>query len=59
MEKSAAGSIAFTALARSVWFFVKDRRDPDRRLSLPLKNNLGIHSGGFEYTLETVDKTCG
>jgi hypothetical protein len=51
------GSIAFTALARSVWVFTKDRRNPDRRLFLPLKNNLGRDTGGFEYTLETVDSS--
>jgi predicted transcriptional regulator len=51
------GSIAFTALARSVWIFIIDKRNPDRRLFLPLKNNLGIDSGGFEYTQETVDRS--
>jgi DNA-binding transcriptional ArsR family regulator len=51
------GSIAFTALARSVWIFVKDRRNPDRRLFLPLKNNLGIDTGGFAYHTEPVEKS--
>jgi hypothetical protein len=46
------GSIAFTALARSVWVFAKDKRNPDRRLFLPLKNNLGNDTGGFEYSIE-------
>jgi DNA-binding transcriptional ArsR family regulator len=46
------GSIAFTALARSVWIFAKDRRNPDRRLFLPLKNNLGNDIDGFEYSIE-------
>jgi DNA-binding transcriptional ArsR family regulator len=48
------GSIAFTALARSVWIFIKDKRTPDRRLFLPLKNNLGADKSGFEYALEAI-----
>jgi DNA-binding transcriptional ArsR family regulator len=51
------GSIAFTALARSVWIFIKDKRTHDRRLFLPLKNNLGADTGGFEYALEAVDQS--
>jgi len=37
-----AGSIAFTAAARSVWTLIEDRNDPhhQRRLFLPIKNNL-------------------
>lgn len=43
------GSIAFTALARAAWIFGKDQEDPDRRLFLCLKNNLGKDNSGLEY----------
>jgi hypothetical protein len=49
-----SGSIAFTALARSVWIFLKDKRDDGRRLFLPLKNNLAVDKSGFAYHIESV-----
>ena len=35
------GSLAFVAASRAVWVVAKDRQDPDRRLFLPVKCNLG------------------
>jgi len=49
------GSIAFTAAARSVIGVTKDRDDPNRRLVLPVKNNLGCDSSGMAYRIETAD----
>ena len=46
------GSIAFVAAARAVWVVVKDKNDPERRLLLPLKNNLAASLGGLAYRLE-------
>ncbi|MDL2229535.1 AAA family ATPase [Treponema sp. OttesenSCG-928-L16] len=48
------GSIAFTAFARSVWIFARDMRAPQRRVFLPLKNNLGADTIGFEYSIQTA-----
>ncbi|GHU72449.1 hypothetical protein FACS189450_10260 [Spirochaetia bacterium] len=48
------GSIAFTAKARSVWIFTKDR-EKDRCLFLPQKNNLGPGGGGFQYSIQARD----
>ena len=47
------GSVAFAAAARAVWGVVKDKDDPQRRLFLPLKNNLGTDTGGFAYRVES------
>jgi DNA-binding transcriptional ArsR family regulator len=48
------GSIAFTAKARSVWIFTKDR-EKDRCLFLPQKNNMGPGGGGFQYSIQARD----
>jgi hypothetical protein len=45
------GSLAFAAAARAVWGVVKDKADPDRRLMLPFKNNLGNDKTGLAYSL--------
>lgn len=49
------GSIAFAAVARSVWIFCRDPLDEDRRLFLCLKNNLAKDEHrGIEYTVEEL-----
>jgi Bifunctional DNA primase/polymerase, N-terminal/AAA domain/Primase C terminal 1 (PriCT-1) len=48
----AIGSIAFIAAARAGWIFGRDKEDPERRLMLPLKNNLAADLGGLAYSLE-------
>jgi putative DNA primase/helicase len=45
------GSIAFTAAARVAYGVVKDKTDPQRRLMLPIKNNLGPDSHGLAYRI--------
>jgi hypothetical protein len=49
----ASGSIALTAAARAVWVVARDRNDPSgqRRLMLPVKNNLGDDKSGFAYAI--------
>ena len=49
------GSIAFTAAARAVWAVTKDRDDPDRRLVLPVKNNLAQDRLGMAYKIQTAE----
>ena len=49
------GSIAFGAVARSVVLIAEDHDDPERKLFLPMKNNLARPKKGFAYRLvETV-----
>jgi putative DNA primase/helicase len=51
----ASGSLAFVAAARAAYSVTKDPDDPDRRLILPLKNNLGDDKTGFAYTIIEAD----
>lgn len=46
------GSIAFTAAARATYIVTKENDDPDRRLMLPLKNNLAKDTNGYGYRIE-------
>lgn len=47
------GSVAFGAAARVVWGITKDKDNDQRRLMLPLKNNLGTDNTGFAYAIES------
>lgn len=58
------GSIAFAALCRAVWGVAADKDNPQRRLFMPLKNNLGQDKTGLAYaiesaTLESADAVTG
>lgn len=46
------GSQAFVAAARSTWIVMKDKDDPDRRLMLEAKNNLG-RAKGLAFRIST------
>jgi hypothetical protein len=47
------GSLAFTAGARAAWAICNDPSDLNRRLLLPLKNNLGPTACGLAYAIES------
>jgi hypothetical protein len=47
------GSLAFVAAARAAWLVSKDPKSPERRLLLPLKNNLAPDVGGLAFTIES------
>jgi putative DNA primase/helicase len=55
------GSIAFTAAARVAFIVGKDDKDPmgERRLFLPIKNNLGDDRTGLSYMTEKVRLPSG
>jgi len=61
LNKSAAGpalyrsmgSLAFVAAARAVWSIVRDGNS-ERRLMLPVKNNLGQDRTGLAYRIESA-----
>ena len=50
------GSLGFVAAARSVYAIVKDPGDPDKKLVLPIKNNLGPDTEGFRFQIKTDHK---
>jgi archaellum biogenesis ATPase FlaH len=47
------GSIAFAALCRAVWGVAADKDNHQRRLFMPLKNNLGQDKSGLAYSIES------
>ena len=47
----AMGSLAFVAAARTAWVVAKDQEDADRRLFLPIKNNVGNDRDGLAYRI--------
>lgn len=48
-----SGSLAFVAAARAAYLIVKDADDLNRRLFLPLKNNIGNDNTGLAFTIES------
>jgi len=46
----AMGSLAFVAAARAAYLVAKDPDTPDRRLLLPIKNNIGNDKTGLAYS---------
>jgi putative DNA primase/helicase len=47
----AIGSVAFVAAARTAWLVGVDPESAERRLLVPLKNNLAAARGGLAYTI--------
>lgn len=50
-----SGSLAFVAAARAVFAIVRDPEAPDRRLMLPVKNNLAADTTGLAFTIKVAD----
>jgi putative DNA primase/helicase len=48
------GSIGFAAAARIVFGVMKDPEDAERRLFLPIKNNIGQDKEGFVYKIKPM-----
>jgi hypothetical protein len=49
------GSVAFVAAARAAYIVTKDQGNPERRLVMPVKNNLAKDSTGLAYSVHTAD----
>jgi putative DNA primase/helicase len=45
------GSLAFIAAVRTAYIVTKDKENPERRLFLPIKNNIAKDNNGFAYTI--------
>lgn len=54
-----SGSLAFVAASRAAYAVLKDKNDPDRRLFLPIKNNIGNDKLGFAFRIESVTLPSG
>jgi hypothetical protein len=53
------GSLAFVAAARAAYIVAKDQADPQRRLLLPAKNNLGDDQTGYAFRIEPATLPSG
>lgn len=49
----AISSIAFAAAARAVWAVAPDPEDGERRILVPVKQNLSASAGGLAFRIET------
>lgn len=49
------GSVAFIAAARAAYVVTKDQNNPDRRLVMPVKNNLAKDNTGLAYSVITAE----
>lgn len=48
------GSLAFVAAARAAFIVTSDKENPERRLFLPLKNNLGRDREGLAFSIQSA-----
>lgn len=49
------GSVAFIAAARAAYIVTKDHQNPERRLVMPVKNNLAKDNTGLAYSVITAE----
>lgn len=54
-----SGSLGFIAAARAGFLIAKDPKDNNRRLFLPVKNNIGSDATGFAYHIHPVTLASG
>lgn len=59
--RRALGSMAFMAVSRAGWLVLRDPIRPERRLMLPVKNNLANDADGLAYEIEqsNVEQALG
>lgn len=50
-----SSSLAITAAARTIWLIDEDPCDPNRRLFVPLKNNLAPTNDGLAFTIQPAE----
>jgi putative DNA primase/helicase len=48
------GSLAFVAAARAAFIVAKDNDTPERRMLLPIKNNIGDDHTGFAFSIQSI-----
>jgi putative DNA primase/helicase len=53
------GSLAIVAAARAAYIVSRDELEGDRRLFLPLKNNIGADQAGYSFTVGPVTLPSG
>src|SRR6185369_10349073 len=53
------GSLAFVAAARAAFLIARDNGDKNRRLFLPIKNNIGNDETGLAFTIQSVTISGG
>ncbi|NVN91491.1 MAG: AAA family ATPase [Desulfuromonadales bacterium] len=53
------GSLAFVAAARAAFLIARDNGDKNRRLFLPIKNNIGNDETGLAFTIQSVTLSGG
>lgn len=49
------GSIGFVAAARAAFAVIRDKDDKDKRLFIPIKNNIGNDQTGIAFHIESYD----
>ena len=49
-----SGSVAFIAAARSGFLIIRDPEEEDRRLMVPIKNNLGSDKNGLSFRIKKI-----
>lgn len=54
-----AGSIGYVAASRAVFIVTKDKENDQKRLFLPLKNNIGNDRTGLSYSIEETALESG
>lgn len=54
----ASGSLAFVAAARAVYIVTRDKDNVNRRLFMPIKNNIAKENTGLAYTVITAENNA-